>query len=98
MASEAKRLITMYTDNLMIIGYITEEWWTEWTKENGNLIDILIPEKILMDYYEAKVADKYDGIPFEKWYSDVSVAEDMDDLFYFTEWRPFLADITKWDW
>lgn len=91
-----EKTIVIYTDILLDTGYITEEWWDEWTWEHGNFVEMSVPENILKDYYEAKVADKYDQMPFEKWYSEESVAEDMDGLFYFTEWRPFLADITRW--
>lgn len=89
-------LITMYTDRLVNIGYITPEWWKEWTDANGNMIDVDVPSDILKSYYLKKLADKYDYMPFIKWYYEESVAYDMDDLFEFTDWRPYLVDIKEW--
>lgn len=86
----------MYTDLLSAIGYITEEWWDEWTTAHGNLVDIDVPEDILRAYYFEELAEDFDNIPFEKWYYEESTADDMDGLFGFTEWRPFLADVVDW--
>ena len=88
--------ICMYTDRLVAIGYITEEWWDEWTWDHGNFVDIDIPEDVLRNYYEEKLKNDYGNISFEQWYSEESVADDMDGLFDFTDWRPFLADIVAW--
>lgn len=88
--------ICMYTDLLMNLGYISEKWWDEWTWENGNLVDIEVPEEILRAYYNERLAEDFDNIPFEKWYYEESTADDMDGLFAFTEWRPFLADVVAW--
>lgn len=85
--------ICMYTDLLVAIGYITEEWWDEWTMAHGNMVDIDVPEDILMAYYFERLANDYDDAPFEEWYYNLSIADDMDGLFEFTEWRPFLEDI-----
>lgn len=89
-------IITMYTDNLLEIGFITEDWWDEWTLDHGNLVDIDVPEEIVKSYYSEKVAENYGNIPFEHWYYEESTADDMDGLFDFTEWRPFLVDVKEW--
>lgn len=89
-------LVCMYTDNLMDIGYITEEWWDEWTYQHGNLVEINVPDNLLKSYYLDKLKDQY-NMSFWKWYIEESIAEDMDGLFDYTEWRPFLADIVRWE-
>lgn len=88
--------IVMYTDLLVGLGYITEDWWDEWTWEHGNLVDVDVPEKILKSYYLEKLARDFGYIPFEHWYYEESTADDMDGLFDFTEWRPFLVDVKEW--
>lgn len=90
-------LMTMYTDKLRDIGYISEEWWDEWTWEHGNVVEIDIPKEVLKDYYKAKLQDIYDGMSFWKWYCEESVADDMDGLFDYTDWRPFLVDVVNWE-
>ena len=88
--------ICMYTDLLVAIGYIAEEWWDKWTAAHGNMVDIDVPEDILRAYYFERLAKDYDEAPFEEWYYEESTADDMDGLFGFTEWRPFLADVVDW--
>lgn len=88
--------IVMYTDCIKGIGYISEEWWDEWTWENGNLVEIDVPENILRSYYLEELAEDYHNISFEQWYSEEFIADDMDGLFEYTDWRPFLADIVSW--
>lgn len=88
--------MAMYTDMLVSIGYISEQWWDKWTMEHGNVISIIIPKGILQSYYYDVLSKKYDGISFWKWYCEESVADDMDGLFDYTDWRPFLADIRSW--
>lgn len=88
--------IVMYTDLLWAIGFITEDWWNEWTLHHGNMVVIDVPEEILRSYYTEKVAKDYGNIPFDQWYHEESIADDMDGLFEFTEWRPFLVDVKEW--
>lgn len=88
-------VVTMYTDRLVSIGYITEEWWDEFTMRHGNTIDIDVPEDILRKYYKAKLQPDY-KCSFKHWLYEESIADDMDDLFASTDWRPTNADIIKW--
>jgi len=89
-------VMVMYTDLLMNIGYISEEWWDKWTWKHGNMVEIDIPKDLLKAYYLEKLQDQYNGISFWRWYSEESIADDMDGFFEWTEWRPFLADIVSW--
>lgn len=88
-------VVVMYTDRLVGIGYITEEWWDEFTMRHGNMIEIDVPKDILKEYYKVKLQPDY-KCSFWKWYCEESIADDMDDLFEFTDWRPFLVDIVRW--
>ncbi len=88
-------VVVMYTDQLVHIGYITEEWWDEFTYRWGNVIEIDIPEDILKSWYKEKLEEKYE-CSFWKWYCEESIADDMDEFFDFTDWRPFLADVKRW--
>lgn len=88
--------MVMYTDQLVGIGYISHQWWDEWTYFRSNLMEIDIPENVLRDFYEKNLKADYNGITFEDWYSNESIADDMDGFFNCTDWRPFLADIKSW--
>lgn len=88
--------ICMYTDLLVAIGYITEEWWDEWTMTHGNMVEIDVPKEILKAYYHDRLERCYDGMSFWRWYAEESIADDMDGLFGYTDWRPFLADVMDW--
>lgn len=89
--------LCMYTDQLVDIGYITSEWWDEWTWGHGNFIEIDIPEEKLRDWYENRLVPAgVEGNDFEDWFWNYSVADDMDGFFNYSDWRPFLADVVEW--
>ena len=85
--------ISMYKDKLVDIGYMNAKEWDadSYIKDNTCAIDV--PEEILKAYYRDRVAKWLFGKPFSEWYSQLSIADDMDELFDYTEWRPFLADV-----
>lgn len=91
-------VVVMYTDLLVGVGYLKEQEWEENTWEHGNLIEVNVPKGILEEYYKDRLADNYDHIPFEKWYFEESIADDMDGLFRYTDWRPFRADVVGGLW
>ena len=88
----------MYTDKLVDAGLIDGNEWEVMTWDYGNFVGVDIPDNILKSYYEEKVKDDYNGMSFGQWYEEESIADDMDGLFDFTDWRPFLTDITEGLW
>lgn len=88
--------VCMYMDRLMNWGYISEEDWDAVSMRFDNSICVDVPENILREYYNEKVKECYNNMPFEKWYSEESICDDFDDLIGFDGWHPSLTDVKYW--
>lgn len=84
--------MVMYADVLMNEGMISQEYWEKMSDRFDNMVDVEIPDHILREYYLLELKAKYQ-VPFEEWFYQESVADDMDGLFAFTDWRPKEGDV-----
>lgn len=74
--------ICIYKDQLIPLGLATEEQCDE-----GNLVDIDVPEDLLHEWFKRKIEPDVD-YGFDRWYKEESVADDMDGFLNWSEFVP----------
>jgi len=80
--------VIMYRDQLEHEGLLEE-------REDDNLTYVEIPTVLLRRWYEWKLKEFYpEG--FEHWLYEESIADDMDDFFFWTSWRPDEDQMEDW--